>query len=129
MLLPDSGLVNICQDLHGFIFFNVRISLCSPGCTGTHSRDQASLELIGLCLPLPPECWLGLKVVTPPPSGHLSVSLSINPQRITRHLFSLVLNYILYNSFRKTVIVTFSHHSNFVPLKDSILQFSIPVAV
>ncbi|EDL24795.1 mCG147845 [Mus musculus] len=27
----------------------------SPGCPGTHSVDQAGLELI--LLPLPPKCW------------------------------------------------------------------------
>jgi hypothetical protein len=28
-----------------FLFFQDRVSLCSPGCPGTHSVDQASLEL------------------------------------------------------------------------------------
>jgi hypothetical protein len=33
-----------------------RVSLYSPGCPGTHSVDQAGLELrIHLCLP--PKCW------------------------------------------------------------------------
>jgi hypothetical protein len=27
------------------MFFGDRVSLCSPGCPGTHSVDQASLEL------------------------------------------------------------------------------------
>jgi hypothetical protein len=27
------------------IFFQNRVSLCSPGCPGTHSVDQASLKL------------------------------------------------------------------------------------
>ena len=28
-----------------FLFFRDRVSLCSPGCLGTHSVDQAGLEL------------------------------------------------------------------------------------
>jgi hypothetical protein len=28
-----------------FCFFRNRVSLCSPGCPGTHSIDQAGLEL------------------------------------------------------------------------------------
>jgi hypothetical protein len=36
-----------------FCFFQDRVSLCSPGCPGTHSVDQAGLELRNLpaCLP------------------------------------------------------------------------------
>jgi hypothetical protein len=37
-----------------FFFFIDRVSLYSPGCSGTHSVDQAGLEL---SLPLPPEFW------------------------------------------------------------------------
>lgn len=33
------------------------ISLCSNGCSGTHSIDQADLELIESLLSLPLECW------------------------------------------------------------------------
>jgi hypothetical protein len=36
-------------------FVQDRISSCSPGCHGTHSVDQAGLELTELHLPLPPE--------------------------------------------------------------------------
>jgi hypothetical protein len=28
-----------------FLFFRDRVSLCGPGCPGTHSVDQAGLEL------------------------------------------------------------------------------------
>jgi hypothetical protein len=31
-----------------FFFFQGRVSLCSPGCPGTHSVDQADLELRSL---------------------------------------------------------------------------------
>jgi hypothetical protein len=37
-----------------FVFLGDRVSLCSPGCPGTHSVDQAGLELrksACLCLP------------------------------------------------------------------------------
>jgi hypothetical protein len=39
-----------------FLFFRDRVSLCSPGCPGTHSVDQAGLELrsASLCLPSAP---------------------------------------------------------------------------
>ena len=38
-------------------FFQDRVFLCgSPGCLGTHSVDQAGLELIDICLFLPPKC-------------------------------------------------------------------------
>jgi hypothetical protein len=36
--------------------FPDRVSLYSPGCPGTHSVDQAGLEL-EIHLPLPPKCW------------------------------------------------------------------------
>jgi hypothetical protein len=31
-----------------FLFFQDKVSLCSPGCPGTHSVDQAGLELRNL---------------------------------------------------------------------------------
>ena len=37
-----------------FSFLN-RVSLCSSGCPGTHSVDQASLKLTEIGQP--PECW------------------------------------------------------------------------
>ena len=36
-----------------FLFFRDRVSLCIPGCPGTHSIDQADLELRNL----PPKYW------------------------------------------------------------------------
>ena len=39
--------------------------MCGPGCPGTHSVDQAGLELTEIHLPLPPECW-DLRHVPPP---------------------------------------------------------------
>ena len=38
-----------------FVFLD-RVSLYSTGCPGTHSVDQAGLEL-RIRLPLPPKCW------------------------------------------------------------------------
>jgi hypothetical protein len=35
------------------LVFRDRVSLCSPGCPGTHSVDQAGLELKFTCLCLP----------------------------------------------------------------------------
>ena len=37
--------------------FQDRVSLCSPKCPGTHSVDQAGLELTEIHLPLPSKCW------------------------------------------------------------------------
>jgi hypothetical protein len=43
-----------------FVFFRDRVSLCSPGCPGTHSVDQAGLKLRNL--PASASQVLGLKV-------------------------------------------------------------------
>jgi hypothetical protein len=43
-----------------FLIFQNRVSLCSPGCPGTHSVDQAGLELRNL--PASASQVLGLKV-------------------------------------------------------------------
>jgi hypothetical protein len=45
-----------------FSFFPDRVSLCSPGCSGTHSVDQAGLELSNLPASAPQV--LGLKACT-----------------------------------------------------------------
>ncbi|EGW04302.1 hypothetical protein I79_010210 [Cricetulus griseus] len=37
--------------------FRARVSLCSPGCPGTHYGDQPAWNLEILLLPLPPKCW------------------------------------------------------------------------
>jgi hypothetical protein len=37
--------VLFCFVLFCFLFFRDRVSLCSLGCSGTHSVDQAGLEL------------------------------------------------------------------------------------
>jgi hypothetical protein len=43
----------------GFLVFRGRVSLCSPGCPGTHFVDQAGLELRNL--PASTSRVLGLK--------------------------------------------------------------------
>jgi len=43
-----------------------KVSLCNPGCPGTHSLDQAGLEF-EIPLPLPTKCW-GSRCVPPLPS-------------------------------------------------------------
>lgn len=41
-----------------YLFIWDKVFLCSSfGYPGTHYADQATLELIGICLSLPPECW------------------------------------------------------------------------
>jgi hypothetical protein len=48
-----------------FLVFQDRVSLCSPGCPGTHSVDQAALELRNS--PASASQVLGLKVCTTTP--------------------------------------------------------------
>jgi hypothetical protein len=48
------------------LVFRDRVSLCSPGCPGTHSVDQAGLELRNP--PASASQVLGLKVCTTTPS-------------------------------------------------------------
>jgi hypothetical protein len=38
----------VCLFLFLLLFFRDKVSLCSPGCPGTHSVDQAGLELRNL---------------------------------------------------------------------------------
>jgi hypothetical protein len=49
-----------------FFFSRDRVSLCSPGCPGTHSVDQAGLELRNL--PASASQVLGLKACATMPS-------------------------------------------------------------
>jgi hypothetical protein len=58
-----------------FFFPRDRVSLCSPGCPGTHSVDQAGLALRNL--PASASQVLGLKVcaTTPDTPWHLLKSL------------------------------------------------------
>jgi hypothetical protein len=49
-----------------FCFFRDRVSLCSPGCPGTHFVDQAGLELRNP--PASASQVLGLKASTTMPS-------------------------------------------------------------
>jgi hypothetical protein len=51
-----------------YLVFRDRVSLCSPGCPGTHSVDQAGLELPGA----------GIKGVRAPPLPSCMFFLSIN---------------------------------------------------
>jgi hypothetical protein len=56
-----------------FVCFRDRVSLCSPGCPGTHSVDQAGLELRNP--PASASQVLGLKVRASTP-GLILVSFS-----------------------------------------------------
>jgi hypothetical protein len=53
----DLEFIKSCFDLFCFVLFVClfvfEVSPCSPGCPGTHSVDQAGLEFIEICLPLP----------------------------------------------------------------------------
>jgi hypothetical protein len=54
-----------CFVLFLFLFLRDRVSLCSAGCPGTHSVDQAGLELTDL--PASASRVLGLKACTTMP--------------------------------------------------------------
>lgn len=59
-----------------------QVSLCSPGCPGTHSLDQAGLKLTKTCLPLPPKSW---DQRLPPPPSKNSVFKKIFKEIINSH--------------------------------------------
>ena len=42
---------------HVLCFAFDKVSLCNPGCPGTHCVNQAGLELTEISLRLPPLCW------------------------------------------------------------------------
>jgi hypothetical protein len=75
-----SGFLLLCFVLFCFVlFFRDRVSLCSPGCPGTHSVDQGGLELRNP--PASASRVLGLKACTTtawPMSGILKLR-NINP--------------------------------------------------
>jgi hypothetical protein len=85
------GCLFVC--LFVFLVFLDRVSLCSPGCPGTHSVDQAGLELRNL--PASPFLFLDLNVgpgictqvltlvcpTTEPTSAPISVSIRFAPVR------------------------------------------------
>jgi hypothetical protein len=57
-------------NIYDFFFFRDRVSLCSPGCPGTHSVDQAGLELRNL--PASASRVLGLKACTTTPGLYMT---------------------------------------------------------
>jgi hypothetical protein len=59
------GWVFVC-----FCFFQDRVSLCSPGCPGTHSVDEVNFKLRNL--PASASQVLGLKVYTTP--AHVAIT-------------------------------------------------------
>jgi hypothetical protein len=58
----------ICHNGFFFFFFRNRVSLCSPGCPGTHSVDQAGLEIRNL--PASASQVMGLKACATMPSRY-----------------------------------------------------------
>jgi hypothetical protein len=63
-----------CTHIHkvkkNFFFFRDRVSLCSPGCPGTHFVDQAGLELRNPPASASASQMLGLKACATMPSLH-----------------------------------------------------------
>jgi hypothetical protein len=91
-----------------FLFFLMvfqdRVSLCSPGCPGAHSVDQAGLELRNL--PASASRVLGLKACTTTPSAN---SFIIKLARILFHIndldsqtgdYIVKVFYIIFNKFK-----------------------------
>jgi hypothetical protein len=50
----SAGVGGVCLS---FVIILGRVSLCSPGCPGTCSVEQAGFQLTESQLPLPPMCW------------------------------------------------------------------------
>jgi hypothetical protein len=48
--MPGFGITFLISN-HIVFVFGDKVCLCSPGCPGPHSVDQAGLELTELCLP------------------------------------------------------------------------------
>jgi hypothetical protein len=65
--------VLFCFVLFCFVLFRDRVSLRSPGCPGTHSVDQAGLELRNP--PASASQVLGLKACATTPSSALNVKV------------------------------------------------------
>jgi hypothetical protein len=72
---------------HEIGFFQDRISLCSPGCPGTHSVDQADLEQKSTCLCLPSAGIKGVHHHCPAPNRLLN-GQKIYIDKYTRRFFS-----------------------------------------
>jgi hypothetical protein len=66
-----------------FLVFRDRVSLCSPGCPGTHSVDQAGLELRNP--PASASRVLGLKACATLPSSNALFLMG----KIVNHIFLL----------------------------------------
>jgi hypothetical protein len=85
-----------------FLVFQDRVSLCSPGCPGTHSVDQAGFELRNL--PAAASQVLGLKTCATT-TGHFLTSL-------WRHFnFPLSTAFIMSHKFGN-VVPSFSFNSS-----------------
>jgi hypothetical protein len=76
-----------------FLVFRDRVSLCSPGCPGTHSVDQAGLELRNL--PASASQVLGLKVCATMPGSIRLLSKIIHSKWITLIFYCLPLHLCL----------------------------------
>jgi hypothetical protein len=72
-----------------FLVFRDRVSLCSPGCPGTHFVDQAGLELRNL--PASASQVLGIKVCTTTPG----LSYTFNYHSLLIYCFVLLLLFVL----------------------------------
>ena len=71
-----------------FCFFRDRVSLCSPGCTGTHSVDQDGLELRNVTASA--SQVLGLKAcATIPSSKAIFVSVYSVQIKLLNNLYQL----------------------------------------
>jgi hypothetical protein len=54
---PHAKKTTLCFVFVLLFFSPEMVSLCSPGCPGTCSVDQAGFRLTEIHLPLPPKCW------------------------------------------------------------------------
>jgi hypothetical protein len=89
--------------LRSFLVFRDRVSLCSPGCPGTHSVDQAGLELRNS--PASASQALGLKANT---ASGLILSFTVVANRA---------------GIGKSDKAWFSHNQNLILIKKKIFFF------
>jgi hypothetical protein len=95
-----------------FCFFRDRVSLCSPGCPGTHSVDQAGLELRNL--PASSSQVLGLKACTTTPSYSQVFMSQLSEDRHSKKLSSATLSFPARPSVLKIYAIPKLYSFNFL---------------
>jgi hypothetical protein len=86
----DLFLFFVCLFVCFLVFFRDRVSLCSPGCPGTHFEDQAGLELRNT--PASASRVLGLKACATKPNTHGPLHVGILKEKLEKGLANVTLD-------------------------------------